>query len=162
MATPKKPFDTDFIRDLAHLIAETDLSEIEVSQGDLRIRVARSVQIVAPVTVAAPHHAVHHAPAPVAAAAAPAVVEAPAEVDFAKHPGVVKSPMVGTAYGASAPGAAPFIEVGSRVREGQTLLIIEAMKTMNQIPAPRAGVVTAILFEDAAPVEYGEPLVVIE
>ena len=162
MATPKKPFDTDFIRDLAHLIAETDLSEIEVAQGDLKIRVARSVQVIAPVTVAGP---AHHAPvAPVAAAPAPAAVAAApaAETDWAKHPGVVKSPMVGTAYRSPSPGAASFIEVGSVVREGQTLLIVEAMKTMNQIPATRSGTVTAILFDDASPVEYGEPLVVIE
>jgi acetyl-CoA carboxylase biotin carboxyl carrier protein len=162
MATPKKPFDTDFIRDLAHLIAETDLSEIEVSQADLRIRVARSVQVIAPVTVAG--HA-HHAPiaaAPVAAAPAPAAPVESGETDWAKHPGVVKSPMVGTAYRSPSPGAAAFIDVGSLVREGQTLLIVEAMKTMNQIPAPKSGTVTAILFDDASPVEYGEPLVVIE
>ncbi|MDK9694823.1 MAG: acetyl-CoA carboxylase biotin carboxyl carrier protein [Siculibacillus sp.] len=159
MATPKKPFDTDFIRDLALLVAETDLSEIEVEQGDLRIRVARVVQVVAPVTVAAP--AVAHA-APVAAPVAAPAPAAPAEAGWADHPGVVKSPMVGTAYRSPSPGAAAFIDVGTRVREGQTLLIVEAMKTMNQIPAPKAGVVTAILFEDASPVEYGEPLVVIE
>lgn len=163
MATPKKPFDTDFIRDLAHLIAETDLSEIEVSQGDLRIRVARAVQVIAPVTVAAPQAA---APALAAhpgpfAAAAPAA-EPVGGTDWTKHPGVVKSPMVGTAYRSPSPGAAAFIEVGDKVREGQTLLIVEAMKTMNQIPAPKAGVVAAILFDDASPVEYGEPLVVIE
>lgn len=163
MATTKKPFDTDFIRDLALLVAETDLSEIEVEQGDLRIRVARNVQIVAPVTVAAPTHA-HAAPMHVAApvAAAAPVAEVSGEADWSKHPGMVKSPMVGTAYRSPSPGAAAFIEVGSRVREGQTLLIIEAMKTMNQIPAPKAGVVSAILFDDASPVEYGEPLVVIE
>jgi acetyl-CoA carboxylase biotin carboxyl carrier protein len=161
MANPKKPFDTDFIRDLAQLIAETDLSEIEVSQGDLRYRVARVVQVMAPVTVAAAQHGVAVA---AAAAAAPAIapVEVAGEIDWAKHPGVVKSPMVGTAYRSPSPGAAAFVEVGSKVREGQTLLIIEAMKTMNQIPAPKSGVVTAIVFDDAAPVEYGEPLVVIE
>jgi len=160
MATTKKPFDTDFIRELALLVAETDLSEIEVEQGDLRIRVARTVQVVAPVTVAAPAAAPMHAAAP--AMAAPAAVEAGGEVDWSKHPGVVKSPMVGTAYRAPSPGAAAFVEVGTRVREGQTLLIVEAMKTMNQIPAPKGGVVTAILFDEASPVEYGEPLVVIE
>ena len=161
MATTKKPFDTDFIRDLALLVAETDLSEIEVEQGDLRIRVARNVQIVAPVTVAAP--AAVAAPMPVAAAPVAAqAVDVAGEVDWAKHPGVVKSPMVGTAYRSPSPGAAAFIDVGTRVREGQTLLIVEAMKTMNQIPAPKAGVVTAILFDDAGPVEYGEPLVVVE
>lgn len=162
MATTKKPFDTEFIRDLAHLIAETDLSEIEVAQGDLKIRVSRSVQVVAPVTVAAP---AHHAPAHAPVAAAPVAAAAPAatgETDWSKHPGVVKSPMVGTAYRSPSPGAASFIEVGSTVREGQTLLIVEAMKTMNQIPAPKSGTVTAILFDDASPVEYGEPLVVIE
>ena len=162
MATPKKPFDTDFIRDLAMLVAETDLSEIEVEQGDLRIRVARNVQIVAPVTVAAPT-AAHHAPAAAPIAAAPVAPAAPAvETGWADHPGVVKSPMVGTCYRSPSPGSAAFVDVGTRVREGQTLLIVEAMKTMNQIPAPKAGVVTAILVEDAAPVEYGEPLVVIE
>jgi acetyl-CoA carboxylase biotin carboxyl carrier protein len=162
MATPKKPFDTDFIRDLALLVAETDLSEIEVEQGDLRIRVARNVQIVAPVTVAAPAVA-HHAPATAPIAPAATAPAAPAaETGWADHPGVVKSPMVGTCYRSPSPGSAAFVDVGTRVREGQTLLIVEAMKTMNQIPAPRAGVVTAILVEDAAPVEYGEPLVVIE
>ncbi len=163
MATPKKPFDTDFIRDLAQMVADSDLSEIEVEQGDLRIRVARSVQqVVAPVTVAAPvHHAVAHAPAPAPFAAAPAAAPAAGD-DWASHPGLVKSPMVGTVYLASAPGAAPFMDIGTKVREGQTLLIVEAMKTMNQIPAPKAGTVVAILVDDASPVEYGEPLVVIE
>lgn len=164
MATAKKPFDTDFIRDLAQMVADSDLSEIEVEQGDLRIRVARSVQqVVAPVTVAAP--AIHHAAHPVAHPVAAAPVAAPAAAagdDYAGHPGVVKSPMVGTAYRASSPGSAPFIDIGTKVREGQTLLIVEAMKTMNQIPAPKAGTVVAILFDDASPVEYGEPLVVVE
>jgi acetyl-CoA carboxylase biotin carboxyl carrier protein len=160
MAVAKKPFDTDMIRELALLIAETDLSEIEVSQGDLRIRVARNVTISAPVHIAP----VTQTLAPVAPAAAPATAmpEAPGPVDYSKHPGVVKSPMVGTAYRAAEPGAANFIEIGDKVREGQTLLIIEAMKTMNQIAAPRAGTVTAIIVGDARPVEYGEPLVVIE
>jgi acetyl-CoA carboxylase biotin carboxyl carrier protein len=163
MAAAKKPFDTEMIRDLALLIAETDLSEIEVSQGDLRIRVARNVTITAPVHIAPPTYA----PAPVApvaptAAAPSAMPEVPGPSEYSKHPGVVKSPMVGTAYRAAEPGAANFVSVGDKVREGQTLLIIEAMKTMNQISAPRAGTVTAIIFEDAQPVEYGEPLVVIE
>jgi len=163
MAAARRPFDTDMIRDLALLIAETDLSEIEVSQGDLRIRVARNVTITAPVHIAPQAYA----PAPVAAQPAPAapvsaMPEPPAPSDFSKHPGVVKSPMVGTAYRAPEPGAQNFIEVGDKVREGQTLLIIEAMKTMNQISAPRAGTVTAIIVEDTHPVEYGEPLVVIE
>lgn len=162
MPSPKKPFDTEFIRDLALLIAETDLSEIEVEQADLRIRVARHVSVTAPVTIAAPAAPAPTYVAPAAPAAAAAAPAANAPADFSSHPGTVKSPMVGTAYRAPEPGAASFIEVGARVREGQTLLIIEAMKTMNQIPAPRAGVVTAILFDDAAPVEFGEPLVVIE
>ncbi|MDR3494416.1 MAG: acetyl-CoA carboxylase biotin carboxyl carrier protein [Ancalomicrobiaceae bacterium] len=160
MAAAKKPFDTEMIRELALLLAETDLTEIEVSQGDLRIRVARTVTISAPVSV--------QTTAPVAVAApidarlGPGAPHAPQATDLANHPGVVKSPMVGTAYRAPEPGSAVFIEVGDKVREGQTLLIIEAMKTMNQIPAPRAGTVTAILVDDAQPVEYGEPLVVIE
>ncbi|MEJ1161368.1 acetyl-CoA carboxylase biotin carboxyl carrier protein [Prosthecomicrobium sp. N25] len=163
MANSKKPFDTDLIRDLAMLIAETDLTEIEVSQGDLRIRVARNVTITAPVHVAAPQSVAAPAvaqPAPVPAGLAPKA--AAGEPDYTSHPGLVKSPMVGTAYRASEPGSPPFVEIGSKVREGQTLLIVEAMKTMNQIPAPRAGTVTAILFDDASPIEYGEPLVVIE
>ncbi len=162
MAAAKKPFDTEMIRDLALLIAETDLSEIEVSQGDLRIRVARNVTITAPVHIAQPTYAPAPVAAPISAAPASAMPEAPAPSDYSKHPGVVKSPMVGTAYRAAEPGAPNFIEVGDKVREGQTLLIIEAMKTMNQISAPRAGTVTAIIVEDTHPVEYGEPLVVIE
>ena len=163
MAAAKKPFDTEMIRDLALLIAETDLSEIEVSQGDLRIRVARNVTITAPVHIAPPSFAPAPAAAPAAATvAAPAAPEASSPKDLSKHPGVVKSPLVGTAYRAAEPGAANFVEIGDKVREGQTLLIIEAMKTMNQISAPRAGTVTAIIFEDSQPVEYGEPLVVIE
>jgi acetyl-CoA carboxylase biotin carboxyl carrier protein len=165
MAAAKKPFDTDMIRDLALLIAETDLSEIEVSQGDLRIRVARNVTITAPVHIAPPAYAAAPmAVAPPSATSASAMPEAPvpASSDYSKHPGVVKSPMVGTAYRAPEPGAPSFINVGDKVREGQTLLIIEAMKTMNQIAAPRAGTVTAIIVEDTHPVEYGEPLVVIE
>ncbi len=153
MSTKKSGIDQQLIRDLAGILEETNLTEIEVEQEDLRIRVSRTpapVQAYAPApvqAVAAP------APAAQAAAAAPAA-------DVSKN--AVPSPMVGTAYGAPAPGATPFIEVGQKVKEGQTLLIIEAMKTMNQIPSPRAGTVTAILFEDAQPVEFGEPLVVIE
>ena len=152
MSTQKPGVDQQLIRDLATILDETNLTEIEVEQEDLRIRVSR-----APAPVQA------YAAAPVAAAPAPAVsaVAAPAAAaDTSKN--AVPSPMVGTAYGAPAPGARPFIEVGQKVKEGQTLLIIEAMKTMNQIPSPRAGTVTAILFEDAQPVEFGEPLVVIE
>jgi acetyl-CoA carboxylase biotin carboxyl carrier protein len=152
MTTRKPGIDQQLIRDLAEILNETQLTEIEVEQGELRVRVSRQA---ATVQAYAPPAA--FAPAPVAAAAAP--VAAPA-ADPSKN--AVPSPMVGTAYRAPSPDAQPFIEIGQKVREGQTLLIIEAMKTMNQIPSPRAGTVTAILFEDSQPVEYGEPLVVIE
>lgn len=157
MSTRKAGIDQQLIRDLAGILEETNLTEIEVEQDDLRIRVSRTP---APVQAYAPAPApAFAAPAPAAAAAAPASAAA-AAADTSRN--AVPSPMVGTAYSAPAPGAKPFIEVGQTVREGQTLLIIEAMKTMNQIPSPRAGTVTAILFEDAQPVEFGEPLVVIE
>ncbi|MCO5084319.1 MAG: acetyl-CoA carboxylase biotin carboxyl carrier protein [Rhizobiaceae bacterium] len=153
MSTKKSGIDQQLIRDLAEILNETHLTEIEIEQDDLRIRVSRQAAAVQAVV-----------PAPVSAAvAAPAasVQSAPAaSADPGKN--AVPSPMVGTAYRAPSPDAQAFIEVGQKVREGQTLLIIEAMKTMNQIPSPRAGTVTAILFEDAQPVEYGEPLVVIE
>ena len=156
MSTKKPGVDQQLIRDLATILDETNLTEIEVEQEDLRIRVSRTpaaVQAYASAPLAA-------APAAPQGAAAPAPAASPAPADNSKN--AVPSPMVGTAYGAPAPGARPFIEVGQKVKEGQTLLIIEAMKTMNQIPSPRAGTVTAILFEDAQPVEFGEPLVVIE
>jgi acetyl-CoA carboxylase biotin carboxyl carrier protein len=146
--------DGALIRELALLLDETSLTEIEIERAGLRVRVARNVSIAASVPAAAP---VASAPAPLPATA----VAAPA-ADMAKHPGAVPSPMVGTAYWASEPGAKPFIEVGSKVSVGQTLLIIEAMKTMNQIPSPKAGTVTQILVEDGQPVEFGEPLVIIE
>jgi len=146
--------DSALIRELALLLDETSLTEIEIERAGLRVRVARNVSIAAAVPAAIPMPAVALAGAPVAAAAAAA--------DLSKHPGVVPSPMVGTAYWAPEPGAKPFIEVGSKVSAGQTLLIIEAMKTMNQIPSPRAGTVTQILVEDGQPVEFGEPLVIIE
>jgi acetyl-CoA carboxylase biotin carboxyl carrier protein len=151
-ATPpaKDSADSALIRELAGLLDETKLTEIEIERSGLRVRVARTVNVTAaaPVATAAP------APAAAAASIAPA--------DAVKHPGMVPSPMVGTAYFAPQPGAKPFIDVGSKVKIGDTLLIIEAMKTMNQIPSPRAGTVTQILVEDGQPVEYGEPLVVIE
>ncbi|MGX5723149.1 acetyl-CoA carboxylase biotin carboxyl carrier protein [Shinella zoogloeoides] len=154
MAEKKHGIDQALIRDLANILNETDLTEIEVEQDDLRIRVSRAgtpqyvqAPIAAPVAASA-------APAPVAAAAAPA--------DARSNKNAVTAPMVGTAYLSPAPGARPFIEVGASVKEGQTILIIEAMKTMNQIPAPRSGKVTEILVSDASPVEYGEPLIVIE
>jgi acetyl-CoA carboxylase biotin carboxyl carrier protein len=145
--------DSALVRELALLLDETSLTEIEIERAGLRLRVARNISVAAtmPVPVA------HAAPVPVAAAAA-----APAAADMSKHPGALTSPMVGTAYWAPEPGAKPFIEVGSKVTVGQTLLIIEAMKTMNQIPSTRAGTVTQILVEDGQPVEFGEPLVIIE
>lgn len=144
--------DPRLIRELAELLTETGLSEIEIDRGGMRIRVARS---------AAPQMAFAAAPAAVSAAP-PAAAQASAESDLSKHPGCVHSPMVGTAYLAPEPGAAAFIDVGTRVSQGQTLLIIEAMKTMNHIPAPKAGTVTRILIGNSQPVEFGEPLVIIE
>jgi acetyl-CoA carboxylase biotin carboxyl carrier protein len=143
--------DSALIRELALLLDETSLTEIEIERSGWRVRVARNISIAA--SMPASYHASASAPAP----SAPVVV-----ADVAKHPGAVPSPMVGTAYWASEPGAKPFIEVGAKVSVGQTLLIIEAMKTMNQIPSPRAGTVTQILVEDGQPVEFGEPLVIIE
>ncbi len=154
MSSKNSVIDKETIRDLADILNETDLTDIEVEHGELRIRVSRKVTVQAAATVMP-------AAAPVAVAAAPAAAAAePTKADLSKN--AVPSPMVGTAYLAPAPGARNFIEVGAQVKEGQTLLIIEAMKTMNQIPAPRAGTVKAILIEDAQPVEFGEPLVVIE
>ena len=144
-----KSEDSALIRELALLLDETSLTEIEIERAGLRVRVARNVSIAA--SVPANFHSTASTPAAALAVA-----------DLAKHPGVVPSPMVGTAYWASEPGAKPFIEVGTKVSVGQTLLIIEAMKTMNQIPSPRAGTVTQILVEDGQPVEFGEPLVIIE
>jgi acetyl-CoA carboxylase biotin carboxyl carrier protein len=153
--------DPELIRELAALLKETDLSEIEIEHDKLRVRVARIIAVAGPAVPTAA--VVVPGVAAPAAAAAPAVA-APAAppADPAKDPGAVLSPMVGTAYLAPEPGAKPFIEVGGEVRDGQTLLIIEAMKTMNAIPAPRAGRVRAILVEDGRPVEYGEPLVIID
>lgn len=154
--------DVAFIEALARLLRENDLSEIEVSREDgddreLKVRLTRH----APAPVAAP---VSYA-APVALAApaqAPAATPAPLPEDPAQHPGAVTSPMVGTVYLAPEPGASPFVKVGDQVKEGQTLLIIEAMKTMNQIPAPRAGTVRRLMAEDGQAVEYGAPLLILE
>ena len=159
-SAPKdKPADErELIRELAMLLDETNLTEIEIERAGLRLRVARNISIAA----AAP---VSYQPAPVvtAAPAAPvAAAAAAATADLSKHPGMIPSPMVGTAYLASEPGAKPFIDVGTKVKVGDTLIIIEAMKTMNQIPATSAGTVTQILVEDGQPVEFGEPLVIIE
>jgi acetyl-CoA carboxylase biotin carboxyl carrier protein len=156
MSIKKNGVDQQLIRDLAGILNDTNLTEIEVELGDLKVRVSRQSQAVH--AVAAPLPAT--AAAPAAAAAQPAGVAAAAPADPSKN--AVPSPMVGTAYLAPSPDAKPFVEIGQKVKEGQTLLIIEAMKTMNQIPSPRAGTVTAILIEDAQPVEYGMPLVVLE
>jgi acetyl-CoA carboxylase biotin carboxyl carrier protein len=143
--------DNDAIRQLAELLDDTNLTEIEVAAGDNRIRVARQGTMVAA--------------APAMAPAAPVVASAPAAAapsDAGSHPGAVKSPMVGVVYFAPEPGAAPFISVGSSVSEGQTLMLIEAMKTFNPIRAPKSGKVSQILATDGHPVEYDEPLIIIE
>ncbi|PDQ17405.1 acetyl-CoA carboxylase, biotin carboxyl carrier protein [Mesorhizobium sanjuanii] len=153
MSIKKTGVDQQLIRDLAGILNDTNLTEIEVELGDLKVRVSRQAPAVHAIAAPQPTYA--------PAAAQPAAAAAgPAAADMSKN--AVASPMVGTAYLAPSPDAKPFIEVGQTVKEGQTLLIIEAMKTMNQIPSPRGGTVTAILFEDAQPVEYGMPLVVIE
>jgi acetyl-CoA carboxylase biotin carboxyl carrier protein len=150
MSEQKPAIDHDLIRELARLLDETGLTEIEYERDGQRVKVVRQVQVVA-------------APARAIVAADPAALAAgDAPIDPAKHPGAVTSPMVGTAYVGPEPGARPFVEIGSRVRAGDTLLIVEAMKTMNQIPAPRAGTVIQILIEDGQPVEFGEPLMIIE
>jgi acetyl-CoA carboxylase biotin carboxyl carrier protein len=156
MSDGPDPIDTRLVRRLAGILNDTGLSEIEVERGDLKIRVSRTL-MAAPVAV--------QAVAPVAAPApAPAATAAAAEfTGEALPPGeLIKSPMVGTVYLAPQPDANPFVKVGDTVTQGQTLLIIEAMKTMNPIPAPKAGVVRAVLAEDGQPVEFGEPLAVIE
>jgi acetyl-CoA carboxylase biotin carboxyl carrier protein len=151
--------DPGLVRELAAILNDTGLSEIEVEHGELRLRLARTLTVAA--APAAPVQVAH--PAPPAAAATPApAAAAPSATDMSKHPGAVPSPMVGTAYLAAEPGAAPFIKVGDTVNQGQTILVVEAMKTFNPIPAPRAGKVTAILVADAQPVEFGEPLVILE
>ena len=155
--------DVEFIKALAELLRENDLNELEVSReygedDSLNVRVARGGVVAAPVMATAP---VPPAPAPVAA---PAVATAPAAAsdDPASHPGAVPSPMVGTIYMQAEPGAPAFISVGASISEGDTLLIVEAMKTMNHIPAPKSGTIKRILVEDGAAVEFGTPLVIIE
>jgi acetyl-CoA carboxylase biotin carboxyl carrier protein len=151
MTKKEGTFDKDLIRELAALLEETGLTEIEIEHGGKRVRVARGVASTGAAAVETSR------PEPREKSQRVAAPE-----EFVVHPGTVTSPMVGTAYRSPEPGAPPFVEVGSRVAAGQTLLIIEAMKTMNQIPSPRAGIVIAILVEDGQPVEYGEPLAVIE
>ena len=159
MADDKKHAEIDaaLVRQLAEILNETDLTEVEVERGELRIRVAREVTVNA-----AP---VQYAPAPVAApAAAAAPVSMPSDpaTIVARAGEEVKSPMVGTAYLQPSPEAAPFVQPGDKVKKGQTLLIVEAMKTMNPIQAPRDGVVADILVGDGQPVEFGEPLILLE
>jgi acetyl-CoA carboxylase biotin carboxyl carrier protein len=144
--------DTDMVKTLAQMLDENDLSEIEVEDNGRRIVVKRKLG-GAPMA---------YAPAPVATAPVPAAAPAAMEANPASHPGAVKSPMVGTAYLSAEPGAAPFISVGKRVNEGDTLVIIEAMKVMNPIPSPKSGVVKEILIQNAQPVEYEQPLAIIE
>jgi acetyl-CoA carboxylase biotin carboxyl carrier protein len=151
----KFDIDTEFVRKLAQLLQETGLGEIELADGDKRIRVARPAVAVAAAPVAAPVLAATPA---ATAGAAPAA----ANGDLGKHPGAVKSPMVGTAYLAPEPGKPYFVAIGDKVTAGQTLLIIEAMKTFNPIKAPKAGTVTQILIDNARPVEFGEPLMIVE
>lgn len=163
MADPKKneaEIDATLVRQLADILNDTDLTEIEVEKDDLRIRVAREVTVAAaPVTYAA-------APAPVAAApaaaAAPVAMASDPATIVARSGEEVKSPMVGTAYLQASPEAPKFVQPGDKVKKGQTLLIVEAMKTMNPIQAPRDGVVAEVLVGDAQPVEFGEPLVLLE
>ena len=157
MTTKKTGIDQQLIRDLAGILNDTNLTEIEVELDDFKVRVSRQAPAVHAVAAPAPAYA---APLPLPAAAPVASPAAGAPAEASKN--AVPSPMVGTAYLAPSPDAKPFVEVGQAVKEGQTLLIIEAMKTMNQIPSPRSGTVTSILVEDAQPVEYGMPLVVIE
>lgn len=159
MSKSKTMIDQDFIRQLALLLNETDLTEIEVEQDSARIRVARTPAVVTQTAqvAAAPAPVVA---APVSAPGEPAVAAA-APVADSSGGDAVRSPMVGTAYLAAEPGSPPYIKVGDTVSEGQTLLIVEAMKTMNQIPATKSGVVQEILVSDKQPVEYGEPLVII-
>jgi acetyl-CoA carboxylase biotin carboxyl carrier protein len=152
----KASVDQDLIRELAQLLTETGLTEIEIDREGMRVRVARQLA-PALASVAAPAASAALQPA----ASAPPQAGGGAE-DPGKHPGCVRSPMVGVAYLAPEPGAAPFVTVGTRVTQGQTLLIIEAMKTMNHIPAPKAGVVASVLVGNSHPVEFGEPLVIIE
>lgn len=144
--------ELEWIRALADVLTETGLTEIEIEKNSVKLRVARGGMMVSAAA----------APAAPAAAAAPADTPAPAPANAASHPGAVKSPMVGTAYMSPSPTADPFVSVGSTVKQGQTLMIVEAMKTMNEIKAPKDGTVKEILAQDAEPVEYGEPLMIIE
>lgn len=149
----KTEIDKDLIRELAALMEETGLSEIEIERDDDRMRLVRATAPAAVAVASAPVVAA----TPVAAAA-----PAAADSDLSNHPGAIPSPLVGTAYHAASPDAAPFVNVGDHVTAGQTLLVIEAMKTFNEIPSPRSGTVTQILFDNATPVEYGDVLMIVE
>jgi acetyl-CoA carboxylase biotin carboxyl carrier protein len=151
MTSPQDAYDPDLIRELARLLEETGLTEIEIEKEGVRVRVGRDRPAAA-----------QAAPSPASAPTAQALRAPLVAAQPATHPGVVTSPMVGIAYLAPEPGARPFVEIGSQVKVGDPLLIIEAMKTMNQIPAPRAGTVTQILIEEGRPVEFAEPLMIIE
>ena len=155
------PTDADLVRDLAAIMRDSGLTEIELERGGLKVKLSRG----AVMQVAAPQALQSYAPPPPAALPAPtplAETAPPAAIDLRTHPGAVNSPMVGTAFLSPEPGAAPFVKPGDSVTEGQTLMVVEAMKTFNPIPAPRAGKITAILVTDAQPVEFGEPLLIIE
>jgi acetyl-CoA carboxylase biotin carboxyl carrier protein len=162
----KKPaagIDPDLVRELAGILRDTGLTEIEVEHGELKLKLARAAPVAAP---APTHFAYAPAPppayAPAPAPAAPMAVEAPKAADLRAHPGAVLSPMVGTAYLSPEPGATPFVKIGDTVAAGQTLIIVEAMKTFNPIPAPRAGKVVQLLVTDSQPVEFGEALAILE
>ena len=151
----KFELDTEFIRKLAKLLEETNLGEIEMADGERRIRVARPIALTAAQVATAPA-------APPSVSTASAAASNGAANDASKHPGAVKSPMVGTAYLSPEPGKPVFVHTGDKVTAGQTLLIIEAMKTFNPIKAPKAGTIARILVENAQPVEFGEPLMIVE
>lgn len=174
MSEPKKDADVAFIRALTEMVRENDLAELEVKReteeaGRLSVRVSRggSVAHAIPAAVQAAHAPAHAAVVPPAAPPPPQTpagesAAAAQESDPASHPGAVTSPMVGTVYLQAEPGSDPFVRVGDKVAEGQTLLIVEAMKTMNQIPSPNSGTVSRILVEDGAPVEFGAVLMIVE
>lgn len=170
MANNSKGIDQELVRNLANILNDTDLTEIEVEQDQLRIRVSRNAQLP-PQAMMAPMPNMQPAPvtpAMTAHAVAPEAATQSAPADTASQPSAaananaVPSPMVGTAYLAPSPDSAPFVKVGDQIKEGQTLVIIEAMKTMNQIPSPKAGKVVQVLVEDGQPVEFGDPLVIVE
>jgi acetyl-CoA carboxylase biotin carboxyl carrier protein len=157
--------DAGLVRELAAVLAETGLTEIEIERGELRLRLARMAMGAPVLAPAVQTHVISSAPVPAPPAPPPAIAPPPAAPEArapAEHPGAVASPMVGTAYLAPEPGAPPFVKVGDSVTAGQTLMVVEAMKTFNPIPAPRAGKVTAVLVADGQPVEFGEPLVILE